>query len=115
MARRRGNPNPQANLDSLGVGGLAGELQHGERGIVEAVAAPPQQQGAPGPAPVPPQGGGSPIPDVDLWGPTAQPDVPINAGMGAQVLEDDVDHFLRALNEIAPHDDIRRLLEWRDF
>lgn len=89
MARRRGKGggSPTGDLannpDGLGVGALAeGELQHGERGIVESISQGPPPGGGGGPA----AGGGQqagPIPGsaVDLWGPTGRPEEPITAGV----------------------------------
>ena len=121
MARRRGRrpPNPGGNPDGLGVGALAdGDLQHGERPIVESLATGAQGPAGP-PAPQPQGGGGGG--EIDLFAPSQRPQEPIQDGMpggpGASggVLDDDPDMFLRAAMDRMPHPDIARMLEAREF
>ena len=122
MARRRGSGNPQTNPEGLGVGALAeGELAHGERPIVESLAGGPAGPAPGGPEPQggqPPQGGAG----MDLFGPSTHPGEPITSGVGSgpgapggQVLDNDPDEVLRMLYEVMPHDDIRMLMEGRQF
>ncbi len=124
MARRRGRGGASPVDSDLGVGALAGEVQHGERGLVEQTAAPqggPQGPGGPPqgqPPAQPPQGGAG----MDLFAPSGHPGEPIQAGIpggpggqGGQMLENDPDDLLRAIYQAYPHDDIRALLEAREF
>lgn len=125
MARRRGRggrPEAMAQTDDLGVGGLAGELAHGEREVVESVATSPQGGQAPQPEP---GGGGQPQggarADQDIFAPSNHPEqpptsgLPMGAGRSSHVLADDPDEFLRVLHESYPHPDLLWLLENREF
>lgn len=106
------------NPDGLGVGALAeGQLEHGERGVVESLAQPPPAGGGMGgapPAPRPQRTGPAPGSAVDLWGPTGRPEEPITSGMNdpgpAPMIADDPNMLLRALVQIDPHPDLVRLL-----
>lgn len=142
MARSRGVKRREGGGGgdtSLGVGGLAGPLAHGERGVVESVAT-----AAEAPVPLPPMapvagpstpasmtapGGaqlGSPSPPpIDLYGPSQRPDEPLTAGLAGPtatpLIPPDPDEAIRALYETAisnprlqaAAEDLRRLLEGR--
>ena len=125
MARRRGRggrPEAMAQTDDLGVGGLAGDLAHGEREVVESVATSPQGGGQPQPEPGQAQGqrGGARA-DQDIFAPSTHPEqpptsgLPMGPGRSSTVLADDPDELLRALHQSYPHPDLLWLLENREF
>lgn len=114
MARRsrRGGRRAQTPEAPLGVGGMAGDLEHGERPVVEGLAQTPDPGAAPGPPPPAAPGGGLMPAGQDLWAPTERPHEPI-ASPPDMVLGEDPDEFLRAIYQAFPHEDIRILLEGR--
>lgn len=88
MARTKNRRGSGANRNnSLGVGGAAeGDLQHGERPIVESTAVTPESQDpastpvpAQGPAPVPAPGSGRA--DIDIFASTDNPEEPVTKGL----------------------------------
>lgn len=104
----------------MGVGGTAGELGYGERGIVESTAITPTPNAAmpTGPAPARTQTapGVSPAAAAaNPFGPTSMPRQPINAGLDPQgVPINDPVQVLRNLYRRFPYPEIRRLIERRD-
>lgn len=115
MARRR-----RPRDTRMGVGGMAGGLEYGERGIVESTAVTPS---GPTPQASAPTGPVAPRPAVspnaaaaDPFAPTSMPRQPITAGMqsGMQPADDPV-NVLRALYRRFPYPEIRKLIERRDM
>jgi len=96
---------------------MAGDLQYGERGIVESTAVTPTPTVSPAvgpsaaPAPMPAPGAA-----VEAFAPTQMPRQPITAGLepGA-VPENDPVNVLRAMYRRYPYPEIRRLIERRDM
>jgi len=118
MARRRSRRDTR-----MGVGGMAGDLEYGERGIVESTAVVPRgpQSTRPvGPMPArTEQAAGMVSPNAaaaDPFAPSNLPRQPINAGLEPGGMpEPDAAAILRELYRLFPYPGIRRLLERRDL
>ena len=99
----------------MGVGGAAGPLDHGERGIVESTAMSPMtegQMGGPQGLMGAPQGGPNLGMAVEPFAPTDRPDQPITAGLEPDaMMSPDPADVLRAMYRRFPYPDLRRLLE----
>lgn len=106
MARRRG---PRDNR--MGVGGMAGGLEYGQRGTVESTAMSPTAgptTGPIGPAQGPPNLGMA----IEPFAPTERPDQPITAGMEPDAMAaPNPSDVLAAMYRRFPYPDLRRLLE----
>jgi hypothetical protein len=124
MARSRGQSRNRRPAPELGVGGLAGDLEHGERAVVESVAHTPAREaaGAPMTGPVASGAGGrAPSPgfgaaDLDLFAPTTRPYEPITTGLDDEpvfdadgLFADDYELF-RVMARISPSPGVMRLL-----
>lgn len=108
MARRRGPRDARMGAGSV----AAGDLQHGERQVVEQTAMSPMAAGQTGgpqaPAPGPPGLGMA----VDPFAPTAMPDQPMTAGLGPDEMSSpNPADVLAAMYRRFPYPDLRRLLE----
>lgn len=109
MARRR-----KPRDTRMGVGGVAGDLEYGERGVVESTAMAPGQPGGAvtGPQGPPPQGGPMLGAAVEPFAPTDRPDQPITAGLEPDaMMSPNPTDILAAMYRRFPYPDLRRLLE----
>lgn len=110
MARRRGPRDSR-----MGVGGMAGDLGYGERGMVESTAMSPMaagQTGGPQGMMGAPQGPPNLGMAVEPFAPTDRPDQPITAGLEPDaMMSPDPADVLRAMYRRFPYPDLRRLLE----
>lgn len=109
MARRR-----KPRDTRMGVGGVAGDLEYGERGVVESTAMAPGQPGGAvtGPQGPPPQGGPMLGAAVEPFAPTDRPDQPITAGLEPDaMMGPNPTDILAAMYRRFPYPDLRRLLE----
>jgi hypothetical protein len=97
----------------MGVGGMAGGLEYGQRGIVESTAMVPSPTAGPVTGPIsPPQGGPNLGMAVEPFAPTERPDQPITAGMEPDAMSaPNPADVLAAMYRRFPYPDLRRLLE----
>ena len=110
MARRRGPRDSR-----MGVGGMAGDLGYGERGMVESTAMSPMSAGQTG-GPQGMMGGMQGPPNlgmaVEPFAPSDNPGQPITAGLEPDaMMSPDPADVLRAMYRRFPYPDLRRLLE----
>jgi len=110
MARRRGPRDSR-----MGVGGMAGDLGYGERGMVESTAMSPMAAGQTG-GPQGMMGGMQGPPNlgmaVEPFAPSDNPGQPITAGLEPDaMMSPDPADVLRAMYRRFPYPDLRRLLE----